>query len=197
MKLLIFTPIWLNVSLILLILCFGLLLYPVQKSSLSQTNSIVFAKSLDSQNSLSDMAGKNPQKDIRTSVLQKFFRTYKSPLENEAEFLVKTSDAWGLDYKIIPAISMQESGGCKNIPDKSFNCWGLGIYGKNSLSFTSYSEAISKVAKTIRESYYKDGLTNMTLLEDRWNPSSTGQWSFGVNFFISKIKEIEVNISAP
>ncbi len=197
MKLLIYTPIWFNVSLILLILSFGLLIYPVQKSAISQTDSIVLAKSLDSQNSLSDMTGKNPQKDIRTFVLQKFFRTYNSPLENEADFIVKISDTWGLDYKIIPAISMQESGGCKKIPDNSFNCWGFGIYGKNSLSFTSYSEAISQVAKTIRESYYKDGLTNITLLEDRWNPSSTGQWSFGVNFFISKIKEIEVNISAP
>ena len=197
MKLLIITPIWLNVSLILLILSFGLLLYPVQKSSLSQTDSIVLAKSLDSQNQRGDVIGKNPQKDIRISVLQKFFKSYNSPLENEADFIVKTSDTWGLDYKIIPAISMQESGGCKNIPDQSFNCWGFGIYGKNSLSFTSYSEAISQVAKTIKQSYFKDGLTNMTLLEDRWNPSSTGQWSFGVNFFISKIKEIEVNISAP
>lgn len=197
MKLLIYTPILFNVSLILLILSFGLLLYPAQKSSLSQTDSIVLAKSRDMQNTIADMSGKNPQKDIRTSVLQKFFSTYHSPLESEAEFIVKTSDIWGLDYKIIPAISMQESGGCKNIPDNSFNCWGLGIYGKNSLSFTSYSEAISKVAKTIKESYYKDGLTNITLLEDRWNPNSTGQWSFGVNFFISKIKDIEVSISAP
>ena len=72
MKLLIYTPIWLNVSLILLILSFGLLLYPVQKSELSKSDSIVLAKSLDSQNSLSDMTGKNPQKDIRISVLQKF-----------------------------------------------------------------------------------------------------------------------------
>lgn len=197
MKLLIYAPIWFSFSLILLILSFGLLVYPLHKSSYSQTHSIVLAKSLDSQNQIADMTGKNPQKDIRTVVLQKFFTTYNSPLENEADFIVNASDSWGLDYKIIPAISMQESGGCKKIPFNSFNCWGLGIYGKNSLSFNSYSEAITQVAKTIKQSYFKNGLTNITLLEDKWNPNSTGQWSFGVNFFISKIKEIEVNISAP
>ena len=197
MKLLIYTPIWFNLSLILLILSFGLLLDPLQKSALPQTNSIVLAKSPESQNQLSDMTGKDPQKDIRISVLQKFFSTYHSDLENEADFIVNASDSWGLDYKIIPAISMQESGGCKNIPLNSFNCWGLGIYGKNSLSFNSYQEAISQVAKTIKQSYFKNGLTNITLLEDKWNPNSTGQWSYGVNFFISKIKEIEINISAP
>lgn len=197
MKLLIYAPLWFYFSLILLILSFKLLLFPLHKSSISQTHSIVLAKSLDSQNQIVDMTGKNPQKDIRTAVLQKFFSTYNSPLENEADFIVNASDSWGLDYKIIPAISMQESGGCKKIPFNSFNCWGLGIYGKNSLSFNSYQEAITQVAKTIKQSYFKNGLTNITLLEDKWNPNSTGQWSFGVNFFISKIKDIEVKISAP
>lgn len=197
MKLLIYIPVWLNISLILLILTFGLLLYPVRKSTSNKAASIALAKSPDNQKQTGSMIVNNSQKDIRILTLQKFFDVYNSPLKNEAELIVKTSDSWGLDYKVIPAISMQESGGCKNIPDNSFNCWGFGIYGKNSISFNSYSEAISKVAKTIRQSYYNDGLTNITLLEDRWNPSSSGQWSYGVNFFISKMKEIETNIVIP
>ena len=197
MKLLIYIPVWLNISLILLVLTFGLLVYPAGKSTPYQATSIVLAKSPDNQKQTDNIIVNNSQQDIRILVLQNFFVKYNSPLKNEAELIVKVSDSWGLDYKVIPAISMQESGGCKNIPENSFNCWGFGIYGKKSISFNSYAEAITQVAKTIRQSYYNDGLTNITLLEDRWNPSSSGQWSYGVNFFISKMKEIETNIIAP
>lgn len=197
MKLLFYIPFWLIISVILLLLSFQFLINPSRKYVLTHTDQPVLAKSYDNQNLTENMISRYPQKDIRIITLQKFFSKYHSPLENETEFIVQASDSWGLDYKIIPAISMQESGGCKNIPKDSFNCWGLAIYGKNSLSFDSYTEAVMQVAKTIKQSYFKDGLTNMTLLEDRWNPNSKGEWSHGVNFFISKIKDIEVNISVP
>ncbi len=123
-----------------------------------------------------------------------FLDEYKSPLVELTETLVKQADLWGIDYALIPAIAMQESGGCKKIPAASYNCWGFGIYGEKVVKFSSYEEAIAQVAKTIKETYIKNGLTNVTLLEDRWAPQSRGQWSTAVNFFIGKIREYERNI---
>lgn len=135
-----------------------------------------------------------PQVDVRISALSKFFGDYRSPLLAHVDTLVKQADLWGLDYALIPAISMQESQGCKTIPFDSYNCWGFGIYGTKITRFENYEAAISQVAKTIKETYIKKGLTNPTLLEDRWAPSSRGLWSYSVNFFIGKIREIEKNI---
>jgi len=132
-----------------------------------------------------------PGIDIRISSLRSFLKDYHSPLYEFSEEIVKQSDIYGLDYTLIPAISFQESQGCKIIPQDSYNCWGLGIYGNKVMRFSSYPEAIEKVARTIKEAYIKKGLTNATLVEDRWTPSSKGNWSYGVNFYIGKIKEYE------
>lgn len=134
--------------------------------------------------------------DVRHMVLKKFFSEYKSPLESYVDEIIYESDLYGLDYALIPAIAMQESGGCKVIPINSYNCWGFGIYGNKKVIFSSFDEAVGKVAKTIKEAYIKRGLTNATLLEDRWTPSSRGQWSYSVNYFIGKIREYEKNITS-
>ena len=138
----------------------------------------------------------SPAQDIRTMALRKFLQDYKSPLADYVEVLINQADTWGIDYTLIPAIAMQESGGCKKIPSDSYNCWGFGIYGTKITRFNSFPEAIGQVAKTIKEAYIKNGYTNATLVEDKWAPPSRGQWSYSVNFFISKIKEYERNTPA-
>lgn len=145
---------------------------------------------------VSTIADFSPKVDMRITVLGKFLQNYNSPLAPIASYLVSTADRWGLDYALIPAISMQESGGCKVIPNDSYNCWGFGIYGTKVTRFSSYEEAIDAVAKTIKETYIKNGLTNPTLLENIWAPQSTGQWSYAVNYFIGKIRDLEKNTPA-
>lgn len=129
--------------------------------------------------------------DIRVLTLKRFLEDYRSPLVDFSEELVREADLWGLDYALLPAIAMQESSGCKVIPVDSHNCWGFGIYGDKMIKFTSYKEAMHQVARTIKETYIKNGLTNPTLLEDRWAPQSKGIWSYAVNYFIGKIREYE------
>lgn len=161
-------------------------------------NSIAEAKSknMDNPMNISDSKNISPNHDIRILALYEFLKAYRSPLMDYTEEIVKQADLNAMDYAIIPAISMQESGGCKSIPADSYNCWGYGIYGTKITRFSSYPEAIAKVSKTVKEAYIKDGLTNPTLVEDRWTPSSKGQWSYSVNYFIIKIHEIEKNLAA-
>lgn len=132
-----------------------------------------------------------PTRDIRISALKKFLHEIDSPLYDGADDLITVADTYGLDYALIPAIAMQESGGCKTIPQDSHNCWGFGIYGSKVTKFSSFAEASDRVGKTIKETYIKKGLTNPTLLENKWTPQSSGSWSYSVNYFMSKIHQYE------
>lgn len=192
LKLILFS-LWLPINLALLTFSFAMLFH--YKPTISKD--VAFAQELiiSSPSPMLPMDN-SPKVDIRITVLQKFLKAYDSPLYPLASYLVNQADRWTLDYALIPAIAMQESGGCKVIPDNSYNCWGFGVYGTTVTRFSSYEEAISAVAKTIKETYIKNGLTNPTLLENVWAPQSTGQWSYAVNYFTGKIRDLEKNIPA-
>lgn len=120
-------------------------------------------------------------KDRRIAVLKAFFRKYESPLYDHAGFIVKVSDEYGLDYRLLPAISMQESTACKFIPHNSHNCWGWGIYGNKVTRFSSYPEAIETIAKGIKTGYIDKGLTTPEQIMAKYTPSSNGSWARGVS----------------
>ena len=196
-KLLILLTVWFPVTLLLFTFSFyNLIHYDKHKINYYRKIREVAAKDLITDPTSPTPMNLIPTQDIRILVLQKFLNDYKSPLSENVEDLITTADNYGIDYALLPAIALQESGGCKNIPDSSFNCWGYGIYGNKLTKFNSYKEAMLQVAKTIKETYIKNGLTNPTLLEDRWAPQSEGIWSYGVNYFIGKIREYEKIFSA-
>src|SRR5260221_2133964 len=64
------------------------------------------------------------ESDGRVAKLQQFFAHYGSPLEPFAQNIVDSADKYGISYELLPAIGMQESGECKDIPPGSDNCWG-------------------------------------------------------------------------
>lgn len=128
--------------------------------------------------------------DERAASLKAFFRRYNSPLYNEAEFIVQTADKYGLDYRLIPAIAMQESTGCKFIPQNSYNCWGWGIYGNKITRFSSFREGIEIVTKGLKEKYVDKGLVTPEQIMSRYNPGSPeGAWAFGVNTFLKRLEQ--------
>jgi|SRR3989344_1362577 len=126
--------------------------------------------------------------DGRSANLKNFFRKHSSPLYYHAEKIVEVSDGYGFDYRLLPAIAMQESTLCKAIPPNSYNCWGWGIYGDNVVRFNSYDEAIEKVALGIKEHYLDKGLTTASKIMAKYTPSSQGSWAFGVNSFLKALE---------
>ena len=57
--------------------------------------------------------------DGRQDIVAAFLARYTSPLQpydHFAKFIVDTADKYGVDYRLIPAIMMQESNLCKAIP---------------------------------------------------------------------------------
>ena len=127
--------------------------------------------------------------DGRPANLKAFFRKHNSPLYDYANLIVEESDKNGFDYRLLPAIAMQESTLCRAIPFGSHNCWGWGIYGDKVIRFTSYDEAIKTVAAGIKKEYLDKGLTTASKIMAKYTPSSpNGSWAYAVNKFLRDLE---------
>ena len=126
--------------------------------------------------------------DARAVNLKAFFRKYNSPLYDHADYIVKTSDKYQFDYRLLPAIAMQESNLCRKIPIDSYNCWGWGIYGDTITRFPSYETAIETVAAGLKKNYIDKGLVTASSIMEKYTPSSNGSWAHGVNTFLNAVE---------
>ena len=127
-------------------------------------------------------------KDARIEIVRQFFAKYKSPLEPFASNVINAADKYGLDFRLIPSIAMQESNLCQKIITDSYNCWGFGIYGKKVTRFESYPEAIETVTKTLANNYIAGGLNTPEEIMKKYTPSSNGSWADSVNYFMSQLQ---------
>lgn len=126
--------------------------------------------------------------DGRVANLKAFFRKYNSPLYDYAEKIVEVSDKYQFDYRLLPAIAMQESNLCRVIPENSYNCWGWGIYGSLVTRFSSYDEAIETIAKGLKNEYIDKGLVTASMIMKKYTPPSQGSWAHGVNTFLRALE---------
>jgi len=122
--------------------------------------------------------------DARPQILKNFFTYYQSDLLAYSDLIVNISDEHGLDYRLLPAIAMQESTLCKFIPSGSYNCWGYGIYGDQVVKFDSYEDGIRKVARTLAKDYLEKGLNTPNEIMKRYTPPSDGSWADSVSHFL-------------
>lgn len=125
--------------------------------------------------------------DARVAVLKEFFDKYNSPLLLYAEKIVREADVNDIDYRLLPAIAMQESNVCKKAPDDSYNCWGFGIYGGKVTRFSGYNEAIEVVSRGISKHYVQKGMVAPSEIMTKYTPGSNGSWAFSVDYFMDQI----------
>lgn len=126
--------------------------------------------------------------DARSEVLKQYMNSYDSPLASYANLIVQTADKYSLDFRLITAISRQESNMCKIIPPDSYNCWGWGIHSKGTLGFASFQEGIEEVSKGLRSEYLNKGYTTVDEIMTKYTPQSNGSWANGVNQFMSEMQ---------
>ena len=158
---------------------------PSKNAYLSTTSSVMYAALPDTGNAyITDVVST----DARVEMVRQFFEKHKSPLEPYAEVVVSTADSYSLDFRLIPAIAMQESNLCKRIPPASHNCWGFGIYGDKVTRFEDYPTAIEAVTKTLATKYRQSGLDTPEEIMSRYTPSSNGSWAHGVNYFLDQLQ---------
>ncbi len=131
-----------------------------------------------------NLTGIIDQKDARVEIVKDFFNQYKSPLGPFAQNVVTAADKYNIDFRLLPAIAMQESNLCKKIKKDSNNCWGFGIYGKKMTTFDDYGQAINSVSKTLALQYIGKGLETPEQIQTKYTPYNKGDWADSVNHFM-------------
>lgn len=129
--------------------------------------------------------------DARPQIVARFLKTYQCPLEPYnlyAKAFVDTADRHSLDFRLLPAISMQESNCCKKMPDGTNNCWGYGIYGDKMVHFESIEQGMEVVAQTLARNYTAEGLMEPDEIMNKYTPSNKGTWAYGVLYFMNEMK---------
>lgn len=128
--------------------------------------------------------------DARSVIVADFLKFHKSPLAKYAAELVTAADKYKLDFRLLPAISMQESNGGKIMPQNSYNPFGYGIYGGKVVRFGSWEEAIERVGRGLREDYLDQGLKTPHDIMTKYTPPSLKKgnaWAIGVSAFIEQM----------
>jgi len=156
---------------------------PSSSFSTSSSKSLTFAALPTNQNTLD---GQILEGDARVARVKNFLDGFHSPLAEYAERIVEDADNLNIDYRLIPSIAVQESGGCKKIIADSFNCFGYGIYGKNVRRFSNYTEAIDTVSRYLGK-HVGRGLNTPQALGTLYNPSNFNNWSGNVQNFMDQI----------
>lgn len=131
--------------------------------------------------------------DAREIIIANFLERYNSPMEPYEYYgkkLVEIADQNGLDFRLMPAIAMQESGLCKNTnPDAPHNCLGFGIHKRGTLDFESYEAGFERAAREIKERYVDIGLETPEEIMTKYTPSSpNGAWAESVKQWMAEMR---------
>jgi len=107
--------------------------------------------------------------DARAQIVDTFFRKKGMPLAGYGSIFVEMADKYGIDWDLLPAISVRESSGGKEMCMTGYNPFGWGscrIY-----NFESIAEAIEYVSSRLGLSPIYRGLDNEQKLK-KYNPPS-------------------------
>ena len=124
---------------------------------------------------------------LKAQKIELFFRVNRNnaPLADYAEKFVEVANKYGLDYRLLPAIAVMESGGGKSL-FRSYNAWGYGKY-----SFNSFEEGIEIVGKGLKTGYIDKGRDTVEEIAPIYCPPNYKNWARSVNQFMLEIENIE------
>lgn len=145
--------------------------------------------------------------DARAVIVANFLKRYNSdrrnlnhPLVPEdyfGNFFVDLADEYNLDFRLLPAIAMQESNLCVSTPRpsdengrivESYNCLGFGVYGDKVTMFPSFEANFEQAAKTLKKNYIDIGLDTPYKIMKKYTPPSDGSWAESVNQWMTEMR---------
>jgi hypothetical protein len=130
--------------------------------------------------------------DARDAIVARFLERHKSPMQPYEEYgrkIVEISDRYQIDFRLLPAIAMQESNLCRNTnPNAPGNCLGFGIHKSGTLDFDSYEAGFERAGRELKAYYIDKGLTTVEQIERKYTPSSNGSWAASVNQWMAEMR---------
>lgn len=129
------------------------------------------------------------KEDARPMLIDRYLNHYNSPMAGMGDYIVKVSDAVGLDPYLVIAIAQQESNLGKLMPPNCHNAWGWGIHSAGTLCFDSWNEGINTFVSGLSEKYLAYGLRTPEEIMTKYNATSPGgAWAKGVNQFLEELQ---------
>ncbi len=130
--------------------------------------------------------------DARGELIAQFLERHKSPMQPYDFYgkkLVEIADRYQIDFRLLPAIAMQESNLCKNQnPGAPKNCLGFGIHKSGTLDFDSYEAGFERAGRELKAYYIDKGLLTVEQIESKYTPSSNGSWANSVNQWMAEMR---------
>lgn len=129
-------------------------------------------------------------KDARAQIVANFLAKYNSPLQpydHYGQLLVEIADRYGLDFRFLPAVMMEESNLCKNIPEGSYNCLGFGIHARGTLGFPNYEAGFERAAKELKANYVEQGRIQVSTIARKYT-ASVDKWTNSVNQWMAEME---------
>lgn len=168
------------------------LISPDLQLAWSQTNKeVLAAQDSPSEGQVFGVSSISETEDARAQIVANFLERYDSPLQPYDYFgskFVEIADRYGIDFRLLPAIAMQESNLCKKIPENTYNCLGFGIHAKGTLAFTSFEANFERAARELKANYIDRGLTTPEDIMRKYTPHSNGSWAASVNQWMSEMR---------
>lgn len=130
-----------------------------------------------------------PQFDYRVENLRHYLEKFNSPLTSYSEDFVMYADLYGIDYRLVPAITGVESTFGKHIPYKSYNAYG---WANGEYRFRSWPDSIGHVTMSLRTKYIDNGAASINRIARRYAPPST-TWAGKVSYFMRKIDSFPIS----
>lgn len=120
--------------------------------------------------------------DMRVVALQNVFNRYNPTLAPHAGAYVKYADMYGIDWKLLPAISGLESTFATRYVEGTYNAYG---WGGGYIYFDSWEDGIQTISKALRLKYYDRGADTVWKIGPIY--AEAEHWSTRVNYFMQEI----------
>ncbi|MEX2053925.1 MAG: hypothetical protein WD940_02940, partial [Patescibacteria group bacterium] len=133
-------------------------------------------------------------REARPLILKRFLASYKSPLVPYADFILETSEKYGLDWRLLTAISGNESLFGRVTPPDCYNAWGWGIHSRGTLCFDNWEEGITAVAKGLKRNYIDQGLKTVDEIMLKYAPVSVANgtgWNENIKWFMDRLERAQ------
>lgn len=130
--------------------------------------------------------------DNRSERLEKYLSSHNSPMAQSASYFVREADRLGIDWKLVAAISGNESLFGWYIPYNSYNGWGWAVWTGTSYgaNFQNWEEGITAVSEGLKTDYINQGLTTVDQIGRKY--AADPQWSWKVNHFMEEIEAFNI-----
>ncbi len=157
-----------------------------QTASSQKLQASLNSQNLDIDNTISGQVLGEKITDMRPILVSDFLKG--TPLAPYSKYMVEVADKYDIDYRLIPAIAMKESGGGAAVNQATHNAWG---FENGSTKFESWEAAIDIVGKTLKNRYIAKGLTTPEQIMAVYAPpalATGGQWAKDINYYFSQMQ---------